>query len=409
VSEITASSKRYATSYGMPLLTFGVECHTLRPGTYALGGRGANALPLGALEALPEVAMIVVPTFGESTIQRLTASVVVRLDQVAIGIEPRPLADGVEIEFNGCRLTFRTDDAVTAEMTSALTDAAPADHRPMSGALAFSDDSPARAGKARIVNLRTGDATDLGSWRVLVGREETCDVVVGGMDASRRHCSIAPVQDGYLLRDESANGTSVNGSRVSGTYLLGHGDVLRVADEELRFEVEGRAEPPASSTATPTAVLDVSRIRAEHAAARTPDRAGTATVANLEIVRGPFCGASFSIERPVCSIGRAPENDVRIRDDSVSSSHATLLRKGTTWFVVDLRSANGTLVDGLRISGERELTSGSRLKLGRVELMFRALDSVAEATDATKPSRWPFFEWLAPLFARGPRALAGDA
>lgn len=393
----------------MPLLTFGGECHALRAGSYALGGRGPNALPLGALEALPEVAMIVVPSSGPSTIQRLTASVVVRLDQVAIGIEPRPLLDGIEIEFNGCRLTFRTDDAIEAEMTSALNDEAPEHDPRMAESLASSDESSLRAGKARIVNVRTGDAVDLGTWRVVVGRDETCDVVIAGMDASRRHCSIAPVQDGYLLRDESANGTSVNGSRVSGTYLLGHGDIMRVADEELRFEVEGRAEPPASSTATPTAILDVSRIRAEHAAGRTSDRAGTATVANLEIVRGPFCGASFSIERPVCSIGRAPENDVRIRDDSISSSHATLLRKGTTWFVVDLRSANGTLVDGLRISGERELTSGSRLKLGRVELMFRALDGAADAAVARKPARWRLLEWLAPRFARGPRPATSDA
>jgi pSer/pThr/pTyr-binding forkhead associated (FHA) protein len=111
----------------------------------------------------------------------------------------------------------------------------------------------------------------------------------------------------------------------------------------------------------------------------------------------------------VCSIGRGPENDVRIRDDSISSSHATLLRKGTAWFVVDLRSANGTLVDGLRISGERELTSGSRLKLGRVELMFRAIDSGFETAVARTPSRWRIFDWLAPLFARRPRPGNDDA
>ena len=121
--------------------------------------------------------------------------------------------------------------------------------------------------------------------------------------------------------------------------------------------------------------------------------------ANLEIVRGPYAGASFSIDRSVCSIGRAAENDVRIRDDSISANHATLLRMGTTWFVVDLRSANGTLVDGMRIAGERELTSGSRLKLGRVELMFRALDGAPDATVAPKRARRGRFEWLTSRFA----------
>jgi len=393
----------------MPLLDSGVERYVLGAGTYTLGGRARNALPLAALQSSPEVATIVVPISGPSTIQRLTAAVVVRLDQTVIGIEPRELADGIEIEFNGCRLTFRTDEAGEATVTSAAGDEAADDDRQIEESSGFPDESSARAGKARIVNVRTGDVTDIGTYRLVVGRDETCDLIVAGMGASRRHCSITPVQDGYLLRDESANGTAVNGSRVSGTYLLDHGDVLRVADEELRFEVQGRGVSQPRTTATATTVLDISRLRGDHAATGTSERSGTTTVANLEIVRGPYSGASFSIDRPVCSIGRSPDNDVRIRDDSVSSSHATLLRKGTTWFVVDLRSANGTLVDGLRIAGERELTSGSRLKLGRVELMFRALDGGLEAAEASKPARWWRFEWITSLFARGSRGPSADA
>ena len=393
----------------MPLLDFGVERFALEAGSYMLGGRGPNALPLAALEGSPEVAMIVVPESGPSTIQRLTASIVVRLDQVPIGIAPKALADGIEIEFTGIRLTFRSDDAGDTTVTSASTDEATEGGRliPLPAA-ALPDESPAQGGKARIVNVRTGNTIDLGTSRLVVGRDEACDLVVPAMDASRRHCSISPVQDGYVLRDESANGTSVNGARVSGSYLLGHGDILRVADEELRFEVEGRAAPQPRTTAAPTEILDLSRLRDEHAAAGKSDRAGTAAVANLEIVRGPYSGASFSIDRPVCSIGRAPDSDVRIRDDSISANHATLLRKGTSWFVVDLRSENGTLVDGLRIAGERELTSGSRLKLGRVELMFRALDSATEAAAAGKRTRSWLVEWLTSLFARGSRPAPED-
>src|SRR6476646_7526068 len=95
----------------MRLLHSGPECCALQAGAYTLGGRGPNALALAALEHSPEVAMIVVPVSGTSTIQRLTASVVVRLDQKPIGIGPQALVNGVEIEFNGCRLTFSADDA----------------------------------------------------------------------------------------------------------------------------------------------------------------------------------------------------------------------------------------------------------------------------------------------------------
>jgi pSer/pThr/pTyr-binding forkhead associated (FHA) protein len=93
----------------------------------------------------------------------------------------------------------------------------------------------------------------------------------------------------------------------------------------------------------------------------------------------------------------------------VSATHATLLRKGTAWFVVDLRSANGTFVDGLRIAGERELTSGSRLKLGRVELMFRALDGGAEAAAADKRAPSWLLDFFTPLFSRRSRPVSADA
>ena len=385
VTQITAFGGLNWNSIYMSLVNSGAERCALRTGTYTLGGNGPDALPIGSLECCSAVATIVVPPSGPSTIRRLTASVVVRLDQVPIGIAPRELSDGAHIEFEGCRLTFKSENAGEAMVASASSDME-------------ADTSPARAEpaalalttmvRARIIKLSTGDAIELGNSRVVVGRDAACDFVVLGMGVSRRHFSVTPVQGGYLLRDESANGTVINGSRVSGTYLLGHGDVLRLDEEDLRFELEGVAPPAPSVAAAPTAILDVTRLRREFAAGGKRELPPTALAANLEIVRGPYAGASFPIERPVCSIGRGPQSDVRVRDDSVSTNHATLLRKGAAWFVVDLRSANGTFVDGLRIAGERELTPGSRLKLGTVEMVFRSLNSDVEPSIAKRKGSW---------------------
>jgi pSer/pThr/pTyr-binding forkhead associated (FHA) protein len=95
------------------------------------------------------------------------------------------------------------------------------------------------------------------------------------------------------------------------------------------------------------------------------------------------------VERAVCSLGRGEENDVRIRDDTVSLTHATLLRKRGAWFVVDLRSMNGTFVDGSRVSGERELHPGACVRLGGVELEFRAIDAdVPTPPEPSRPGMW---------------------
>ena len=370
----------------MPLLNSGAECCALRTGTYTVGGNSPDALPIASLEWCSAVATIVVPPSGPSTIQRLAASVVVRIDQAALGVAPQPLHDGAQIEFDGCCLTFKTDDVGEATITSAA--AASSDGPRNSPVRAAPAPALASTGHARIIMLRTGTAIELGNSRVVVGRDTACDFVVSGMGVSRRHFSVTPVQGGYLLRDESANGTLVNGSRVSGTYLLGHGDVLRLDQEDLRFEVDGVASPAPSADAAPTTILDMSRLRREIAEEGRREPPPASLTANLEIVRGAYAGASFPIDRPVCSIGRGPQNDVRVRDESVSTTHATLLRKGTTWFVVDLRSANGTFVDGSRVAGERELTPGSRLKLGSIEMVFRSLNADLDAPMAKRKDSW---------------------
>ncbi|HXT16542.1 MAG TPA: FHA domain-containing protein [Gemmatimonadaceae bacterium] len=380
----------------MPLLDSGAERCAMPTGTYVVGGNGPDALPITALECCPAVATIVVPSSGESTIQRLTASVVVRLDRVPLGVAPKELHDGAQIEFGDCCLTFKTANAGEATITAG-SDLATSGEWMLHGRYTAPAAAPAKpATRARIVNARTGDTIDLEHHRVVVGRDETCDFVVPGMRVSRRHFSVSPVQDGYLLRDESANGTIVNGVRVAGTYLLGHGDVVHLDEEHLRFELDGAAVPTPGADAAPTALLDLSYLRREYAADGKRDHSHAPRTASLEIVRGRYAGASFSIDRPVCAIGRSPQSDVRIRDESVSSDHATLLRKGSSWFVVDLRSANGTFVDGSRVAGERALPSGSRLKLGAVELMFRSLDGGDDRPDPTKPKR----SWLRDLLRR---------
>jgi pSer/pThr/pTyr-binding forkhead associated (FHA) protein len=161
------------------------------------------------------------------------------------------------------------------------------------------------------------------------------------------------------------------------------GDVVRVGDEELRFEadpvpdepsVEPRAESP-----VPSAVLRPS--------AEPPTMAGRSTVrllATLEIINeGVLKGTRFRVERPVAHVGRAPHNDVRLADSTVSGLHATLTRRSSGWVVLDHGSTNGTYVDGERISGERQLSNATELRFGNIKMVFR---SIAGGTDVDATS-----------------------
>ncbi|HEX6465179.1 MAG TPA: FHA domain-containing protein, partial [Vicinamibacterales bacterium] len=118
-------------------------------------------------------------------------------------------------------------------------------------------------------------------------------------------------------------------------------------------------------------------------------------LASLEITRGPLRGTHYSIERPVCAVGSSRANDLRLNDSSVAPHHATLLLKGDTWYVTDLRSRHGTFVNGYRVATERALAPGCTLSCGHVTLVFRARKSMP-AAEPEQVDGWVtrFFKFL---------------
>lgn len=77
------------------------------------------------------------------------------------------------------------------------------------------------------------------------------------------------------------------------------------------------------------------------------------------------------------SIGRDPNNDVVIADALVSRRHARIVFDGREYLFHDCESANGSLLNGDRVS-ERRLADGDVLWLGASRLLFRAPESAVE-------------------------------
>jgi hypothetical protein len=68
-------------------------------------------------------------------------------------------------------------------------------------------------------------------------------------------------------------------------------------------------------------------------------------------------------------IGRVEGNDVVIEDDSISRRHAEIRKSGPGYVVRDLESANGTFLNGERVS-EAPLRPGDTIKFGVVEFSY---------------------------------------
>ena len=87
--------------------------------------------------------------------------------------------------------------------------------------------------------LDEGDELVLDSSALLVGRGSRNDVNLGRDEyASSEHARIEPRRDGVWLEDVgSTNGTYLNGIRLTHPKRLAAGDVVRVGETELRYDV----------------------------------------------------------------------------------------------------------------------------------------------------------------------------
>jgi pSer/pThr/pTyr-binding forkhead associated (FHA) protein len=87
--------------------------------------------------------------------------------------------------------------------------------------------------------LETNTERELDSTPVTIGRAQDNDLSIDADEfASVHHAKIEPRRDGIWLTDlNSTNGTFVNGVKVTRPRKLSPGDVIRVGETDLRYDL----------------------------------------------------------------------------------------------------------------------------------------------------------------------------
>jgi pSer/pThr/pTyr-binding forkhead associated (FHA) protein len=75
------------------------------------------------------------------------------------------------------------------------------------------------------------------------------------------------------------------------------------------------------------------------------------------------------LEKEKMTIGRKSDNDIPVDNMSVSGLHAQILREGSSFFIEDLGSLNGTFVNGRKVT-KNELFKGDSILVGLHTLEF---------------------------------------
>jgi pSer/pThr/pTyr-binding forkhead associated (FHA) protein len=399
----------------MPVLQLDNQHFPLSAGANRIGAGAGADITVPGYSAIEVEAVI--DGGASPTIRRAEDAAHVRVNGVLRGAEPTPLMHGDKIEVAGLELRYAEDSKGGATQFVSASEIAAITGSKRTGAARAT-----AASGGRLVSLVDGKEYSVPASGLVLGRDAACDVVVAQSEVSRRHAEIVPGDDGYTIRDTSANGLYVNGERVQGSHKLARADVVRMGSEEFRFYADvlpaapRMAEPLPVAAAAPVQpvpssdlvemeLLPMLPIEPQAPAAIQPPapmpipspsappampvvKDSRPVLAMLESTNeGPGKGTQYELRSSLGHVGRGAHNDVRLSDESVSETHAKLQKREDGWYVVDMDSTNGTYVGGSRVSGERRLEGSPDVRFGGLKFRFTALGAGSAADVEAKGTR----------------------
>ena len=100
-------------------------------------------------------------------------------------------------------------------------------------------------------------------------------------------------------------------------------------------------------------------------------------MASLTVVAGPNQGDYYPLASRTVVLGRDESATIQITDNRVSRKHIQIRSEHGNHIALDLSSANGSFVNGRKLSGDCILTDGDEIHIGDSKISF----SLADFTD----------------------------
>ena len=193
-----------------------------------------------------------------------------------------------------------------------------------------------------------------------LGRAAESGLVINDPRVSRTHAELVWNGTGFTLCDlGSVNGTYVNEERISSaSRLLRDGDEIRLSQVTLVYEiVRVELDEPASFGLSKPGEPVPPLVKGPF----------------LVVISGPDMGQKYPLWGEIITIGRASREatwEIRLTDRSVSRPHARVERHPEGYSLLDLGSANDTLLNGVLVHDRTPLHPGDVIKIGDTCLEF---------------------------------------
>ncbi len=211
-----------------------------------------------------------------------------------------------------------------------------------------------------------------------IGRQRGVSLLIEHGSVSRVHAEIGCSNGEYVLRDRgSTNGTFVNNVALAmdRAYTLRNLDVVRFGDAQFRFEARNQVAdnsdiPQGSSMAFRHVEgtqlhANVSRFIPESVLASLKEEPTLVLVRQGDSARV----VPVEFERRY-TLGRGRENDIPLDDMASSRRHAEIFSAPDGFYVRDLESRNGVIVNRGKINNAYHLSHGDRMVIGDTLVYF---------------------------------------
>ena len=213
--------------------------------------------------------------------------------------------------------------------------------------------------------------------------ERRLERMVDGVFTRRTQGSIRPIELGRRLVREMDDHRSVDvkGRRIvpnDFTIVLspadreGFGDIEVTLTTELAEAAKEYAREEGYHFLGPVAVRLTAETKMKNGRFNVTSvlkqGAGGSSMASIVLPSGQRIG----LNQGTVTVGRLPECTISINDSNISRKHAEMRQQAGEYVVVDLDSTNGTLVNGIRITGQQRLNEGDIISFGSTHVRFEA-------------------------------------
>lgn len=200
---------------------------------------------------------------------------------------------------------------------------------------------------------------------IKIGRAADNEIVLDDETASRYHALIFSREGHWFIADlDSTHGTYVNDIKIEEPVELIPPAEIKLSESVFTYDGQNLFNEQGEVVQTLTVHQSFTErwLTNENL---SPKRLIENFIASLEKLTRPPVSADTLL---TVNIGRAVDNDLVINDDMVSRYHARLFVYNNSWYIADLQSTHGTMVNDMPVDEPVGLNNSDIITISEIKL-----------------------------------------